>query len=81
MKVERIKTQLQKLKTAISKLPTKEQLILNYRFGLETGKSQSLMAVSKRFDVSTQKVREVETKVLRQICKPKRMTSLNGFLG
>ena len=50
------------------------------RFGLEDGKSRTLEEVGQRFDVTRERIRQIEAKALRKLRHPSRSKKLKDFL-
>ena len=69
------------LNAALATLPEKEEKVLRYRFGLDDGKARTLEDVGKQFDVTRERIRQIETKALRKLCKnPNNYRNLKDFL-
>lgn len=73
---EQLKEQIQK---AMDVLTERERLVLEYRFGLADGDEQTLEEVSKRFDITRERVRQIEAKALRKLRHPVRSRVLREF--
>ena len=73
---ELLKEQIQK---AMDVLTERERLVLEYRFGLADGDEQTLEEVSKRFDITRERVRQIEAKALRKLRHPVRSRVLREF--
>ncbi len=69
-----------RLKTVLSTLTEREQSVLDYRFGLTDGYSRTLEEVGKKFDVTRERIRQIEAKALRKLRHPTRLKKLEGFL-
>ena len=50
------------------------------RFGLEDGKSRTLEEVGQRFDVTRERIRQIEAKALRKLRHPSRSKKVRDFL-
>ncbi|MDA3799645.1 MAG: RNA polymerase sigma factor RpoD [Kiritimatiellae bacterium] len=69
-----------RLKIVLSTLTEREQSVLDYRFGLTDGYSRTLEEVGKKFDVTRERIRQIEAKALRKLRHPTRLKKLEGFL-
>jgi len=71
------------LKDQISKildtLTEREQRVLILRFGLEDGRSRTLEEVGKEFNVTRERIRQIEAKALRKLRHPSRAKLLKGY--
>ncbi len=65
----------------LSSLPAREQEVLRKRFGLEDGYSLTLEEVGLQFDVTRERIRQIEAKALRRLRHPKKSQSMRGYLG
>ena len=54
--------------------------MLKLRFGLEDGKSRTLEEVGQRFDVTRERIRQIEAKALRKLRHPSRSKKVKDFL-
>ena len=61
-------------------LSEREREVLQYRFGLEDGRSYALEEVGKRFGVTRERIRQIEAKALRKLRHPSRSKKLRDFL-
>jgi len=61
-------------------LTPREQRILQLRFGLEDGRSRTLEEVGREFDVTRERIRQIEAKALRKLRHPSRSRKLRDFL-
>ena len=61
-------------------LSAREREVLQYRFGLEDGRSYTLEEVGKRFGVTRERIRQIEAKALRKLRHPSRSKKLRDFL-
>ena len=61
-------------------LSEREREVLQYRFGLEDGRSYTLEEVGKRFGVTRERIRRIEAKALRKLRHPSRSKKLRDFL-
>ena len=58
-----------------------EQPALQLRFGLEDGVTRTLEDVGKEFEVTRERVRQIEAKALRKLRHPQRSRKLRDYLG
>ena len=58
----------------------REQQVLRMRFGLQDGKPHTLEEVGKEFDVTRERIRQIESKALRKLRHPSRSKKLKDFL-
>ena len=68
------------LHDAMKDLSPREQKILEMRFGLEDGISHTLEEVGREFDVTRERIRQIEAKALRKLRHPSRSSHLKSFL-
>ena len=61
-------------------LTEREQKVLKLRFGLEDGRARTLEEVGKEFDVTRERIRQIEAKALRKLRHPSRSKKLKDFL-
>lgn len=61
-------------------LSKREEKVLRLRFGLEDGRSRTLEEVGKEFDVTRERIRQIEAKALRKLRHPSRSKMLKDFL-
>ncbi|WP_303826372.1 sigma factor-like helix-turn-helix DNA-binding protein, partial [Ruminococcus flavefaciens] len=61
-------------------LTDREAKVLKLRFGLEDGKSRTLEEVGQRFDVTRERIRQIEAKALRKLRHPSRSKKVKDFL-
>ena len=64
----------------LSSLTPREQRVLQLRFGLEDGRSRTLEEVGKRFQVTRERIRQIEAKALRKLRHPSRSRKLKDYL-
>ncbi len=69
-----------KLKDVLDTLTDRERQVLEQRFGLIDGCSRTLEEVGKQFQVTRERIRQIEAKALRKMRHPTRMRQLEGFL-
>lgn len=61
-------------------LTEREQKVLKLRFGLEDGRARTLEEVGKEFDVTRERIRQIEAKALRKLRHPSRSRKLRDYL-
>lgn len=61
-------------------LTEREQKVLRLRFGLDDGRARTLEEVGKEFDVTRERIRQIEAKALRKLRHPSRSKKLKDFL-
>ena len=59
----------------------REAMVLKLRFGLEDGKARTLEEVGKQFDVTRERIRQIEAKALRKLRHPSRSKKLRDYMG
>jgi RNA polymerase primary sigma factor len=64
----------------LSELTPREQRVLILRFGLEDGRSRTLEEVGKEFNVTRERIRQIEAKALRKLRHPRRSRKLKDYL-
>jgi len=64
----------------LSTLTPREQRVLQLRFGLEDGRSRTLEEVGKEFQVTRERIRQIEAKALRKLRHPSRSRKLKDYL-
>jgi len=64
----------------LSSLTPREQRVLQLRFGLEDGRSRTLEEVGKEFQVTRERIRQIEAKALRKLRHPSRSRKLKDYL-
>ena len=64
----------------LSTLTPREEKVLKLRFGLEDGRSRTLEEVGKEFNVTRERIRQIEAKALRKLRHPSRSKRLKDFL-
>ena len=58
----------------------REQKVLVLRFGLEDGRSRTLEEVGREFNVTRERIRQIEAKALRKLRHPSRSKKLKDYL-
>ncbi len=71
----------EEIKSVLLTLQEREQEVLELRFGLLDGTSHTLEEVGKRFNVTRERIRQIEAKALRKLRHPSRAKKLRDFLG
>jgi RNA polymerase primary sigma factor len=66
---------------ALASLSEREREVLELRFGLKDGKEHTLEEVSRYFDVTRERIRQIEAKALRKLRHPARSRELRDYLG
>ncbi len=70
----------EQLDEVLGTLTEREEKVLRLRFGLEDGRSRTLEEVGQRFDVTRERIRQIEAKALRKLRHPSRSKKLKDFL-
>ena len=70
----------EQLEEVLSTLTPREEQVLRMRFGLTDGKPHTLEEVGKEFDVTRERIRQIEAKALRKLRHPSRSKKLRDFL-
>jgi len=70
----------EQLAEVLSTLTDREKRVLKLRFGLEDGKARTLEEVGKSFNVTRERIRQIEAKALRKLRHPSRSKKLKDFL-
>ncbi len=70
----------EQLRTVLGTLPPREQEVLKMRFGLEDGYSLTLEEVGLYFDVTRERIRQIEAKALRRLRHPRRANGLRDYM-
>ena len=70
----------EQLNEVLSTLTDREAKVLRLRFGLEDGRSRTLEEVGKEFDVTRERIRQIEAKALRELRHPSRSKKVKDFL-
>ncbi len=61
-------------------LTPREAKVLKLRFGLEDGKSRTLEEVGREFNVTRERIRQIEAKALRKLRHPSRSKKLRDYM-
>ena len=70
----------EQLSDVLSTLTSREEKVLRLRFGLEDGRSRTLEEVGREFNVTRERIRQIEAKALRKLRHPSRSKKLKDFL-
>ncbi len=70
----------EQLVSVLSTLTPREEKVLKLRFGLEDGRTRTLEEVGKEFNVTRERIRQIEAKALRKLRHPSRSKKLKDFL-
>ena len=70
----------EQLSDVLDTLTPREEKVLRLRFGLEDGRSRTLEEVGKEFNVTRERIRQIEAKALRKLRHPSRSKKLKDFL-
>jgi RNA polymerase primary sigma factor len=65
---------------ALDELSPREAKVLRMRFGLDTTSDHTLEEVGKQFDVTRERIRQIESKAMRKLMHPSRADKLRPFL-
>ncbi len=71
----------EQIDSVLSSLTPRERRVLQLRFGLEDGRSRTLEEVGKEFNVTRERIRQIEAKALRKLRHPTRSRKLKDYLG
>ena len=71
----------EQLSEVMSTLTPREAKVLRLRFGLDDGKARTLEEVGKEFDVTRERIRQIEAKALRKLRHPSRSKKLKDYMG
>jgi RNA polymerase primary sigma factor len=69
-----------KIRDVLDTLTDRERAVLEQRFGLIDGYSRTLEEVGRQFDVTRERIRQIEAKALRKMRHPTRLRHLEGFI-
>ena len=70
----------EQLDEVLSTLTEREQKVLRLRFGMSDGRARTLEEVGKEFDVTRERIRQIEAKALRKLRHPSRSRKLRDYL-
>ena len=71
----------EQLNKVLHTLTPREEMVIKMRFGLEDGRSKTLEEVGKEFNITRERIRQIEAKALRKLRHQSRSKTLKGFLG
>ena len=71
----------EQLEEVMNTLTPREAKVLKLRFGLEDGKARTLEEVGREFDVTRERIRQIEAKALRKLRHPSRSKKLKDYMG
>ena len=70
----------EQLGEVLNTLTDREQKVLRLRFGMNDGRARTLEEVGKEFDVTRERIRQIEAKALRKLRHPSRSRKLRDYL-
>ncbi len=70
----------EELERQLQTLTTREAHVIKLRFGLYDGRTRTLEEVGKEFDITRERIRQIEAKALRKLRHPSRARHLKGFM-
>ena len=70
----------EELERQLHTLTPREEHVIKLRFGLYDGRSRTLEEVGKEFDITRERIRQIEAKALRKLRHPSRARHLKGFM-
>ena len=70
----------QQINQALKSLTPREEKVIRLRFGLDDGRPRTLEEVGKEFNVTRERIRQIEAKALRKLKHPSRSRKLRSFL-
>ena len=70
----------EQLMDVLDTLTPREEKVLRLRFGLDDGRARTLEEVGKEFQVTRERIRQIEAKALRKLRHPSRSKKLRDFL-
>ncbi len=71
----------EQLEDVMNTLTPREAKVLKLRFGLEDGKARTLEEVGREFEVTRERIRQIEAKALRKLRHPSRSKKLRDYMG
>ena len=71
----------EQVEAVLDSLTGRERRVLQLRFGLEDGRARTLAEVGKEFNLTRERIRQIETEALRKLRHPSRSRKLRGYLG
>ena len=69
----------ERLRDILNTLTDRERQVVDFRFGLTDGYSRTLEEVGRLFNVTRERIRQIEAKALRKLRHPSRMKSLGDY--
>lgn len=69
----------EKLNEVLDDLSERERLVIKLRYGIDNEKTQTLEEVGKRFNVTRERIRQIEAKAIKKLRQPKRANILKDF--
>ena len=69
-----------RMRSTLATLTPREAKVLRMRFGIDLNSDHTLEEVGKQFDVTRERIRQIEAKALRKLRHPSRATHLKSFL-
>jgi len=70
----------EKIDSVLDTLPCREAQILKLRFGLDDGRFYTLEEVGKKFGLTRERIRQIESKALRRLRHPRRARELKDYV-
>lgn len=70
----------EQLANILHTLTTREEQVIRLRFGLDDGRPRTLEEVGKKFDITRERIRQIEAKALRKLRHPSRSKTLRDYL-
>ena len=70
----------EQIEQVLCTLTDRERRVLKLRFGLDDGRPRTLEEVGKEFDVTRERIRQIEAKALRKLRGPKKSNKLKDYL-
>ena len=70
----------QQINQALKSLTPREEKVIRLRFGLDDGRPRTLEEVGKEFNVTRERIRQIEAKALRKLRHPSRSRKLKDYL-
>ncbi len=70
----------EQLVEVLDTLTPREKRVLELRFGIKDGKARTLEEVGREFDVTRERIRQIEAKALRKLKHPSRSKKLKDYL-
>ena len=69
-----------KIDEVLKELTDREERVLRLRYGLDDGRTHTLEEVGKEFNVTRERIRQIEAKALRKLKNPNRCKRLRDFV-